>query len=224
MRSGKSGIRLAVVIFLAVFGMKIVLTVVEATYLPDLQPIVLSLLINGLIASLLWSLTAVALVDGFTDNSESSDLQEKPEWRQKWYQWILKSMLMGIIWMVLFVFFGGVVFMNIARLIDPQALAIYTNLAMPDWILPFQGLRAIIWLVFAFPLLIQLHGKYTQVLFLSASIFAIWMGTNLFMGLEIPAGLRYAHLAEVMAECFVFGALVFLIFARRDQHAKIYST
>jgi len=222
-RSGKSGIRLAVVIFLAVFGMKIVLTVVEATYLPDLQPIVLSLLINGLIASLLWSLTAVALVDGFTDNSESSDLQEQPEWRQKWYQWILKSMLMGIIWMVLFVFFGGVVFMNIARLIDPQALAIYTNLAMPDWILPFQGLRAILWLIFALPLLMQLHGKYTQVLFLSASIFAIWMGTNLFMAFEIPAGLRYAHLAEVMAECFLFGALVFLIFARRGQHAKIYS-
>jgi hypothetical protein len=223
-KSGKHGIRLAVVIFLAVFGMKIILTVIEATYLPDLQPLVLPLLLNGAIASLLWSLTAVALTVGFTENPISTELQEKPEWSQKWYQWILKPILLAIIWMVLFVFFGAVVFMNIARLIDPQALASYTNLVMPDWVLPFQGLRALLWLALALPLLMQLYGKYNRVLFLSGSVFAVWMGSNLFMALDLPAGLRYAHLAEVMTECFVFGVLVFLIFARKSHRAKIYST
>lgn len=223
-KSGKRGIRLAVVIFMAVFGMKIVLTIIEATYLPDLQAIVLPLLINGAVASLLWSLTAVALADGFTENTESSDLEEKPDWRQKWYQWILKPLLVAIIWMVLFVFFGGVVFMNFAKLIDPQALATYANLAMPDWVLPFQGLRAILWLALALPLLMQLYGKYNQVLLLSGSIFAVWMGSNLLMALDLPAGLRYAHLVEVMLECFVFGVLVFLMFARKSQRAKIYSS
>lgn len=223
-KSGKHGVQLAIVIFLAVFGMKILLTVIEAAYLPDLQPLVLPLLINGAIASLLWSLTAVALTVGFTENPISSDGQEKPEWHQKWYQWILKPILLAIIWMVLFVFFGGVVFMNIARLIDPQALASYTNLVMPDWVLPFQGLRALLWLPLALPLLMQLYGKYNRVLFLSGSVFAVWMGSNLFMALDLPAGLRYAHLAEVMTECFVFGVLVFLIFARKGQRAKIYST
>lgn len=220
-KSGKRGFRLAVVIFLAIFGMKILLTVVEATYLPDLQPLVLPLLINGAIACLMWSLTAVALTDGFTENNAFSDVEEKPEWDQKWYQWILKPLLLAIIWMVLFMFFGAVVFMNIARMIDPQALASYTNLAMPEWVLPFQGLRAILWLVVALPLLMQLYGKYNQVLFLSGFVFAVWMGSNLFMALDLPVGLRYAHLAEVMIECFVFGVLVFLIFARKGQRAKI---
>ncbi len=223
-KSVKRGIRLAIVIYLAVFGMKIVLTVDEATYLPDLQPLVLPLLINGAIASLLWSLTAVALADGFTENTESSDLQEKPEWRQKWYQWILKLLFLAVIWMVLFVFFSGVVFMNIAKLIDPQALASYANLAMPDWVLPFQGLRAILWLSLALPLLMQLYGKYNRVLFLSAFVFAVWMGSNLLLALDLQSGLRYAHLVEIMLECFVFGVLVFLIFARKSQRAKIYST
>lgn len=223
-KSSKRGYQLAIVIFLAIFGMKILLTVVEATYLPDLQPLVLPLLINGVIASLLWSLTAVALTAGFTEDTAFSDVEEKPEWQLKWYQWILKPLLLAIIWMVLFVFFGAVVFMNIAKLIDPQTLASYTNLAMPEWILPFQGLRAIMWLVVALPLLMQLNGKYNRVLFLSGSIFAVWMGSNLFMALDLPVGLRYAHLAEVMTECFVFGVLVFLIFARRSRRVKIYST
>ncbi len=222
--SGKRGYRLAIVIFLAIFGIKIILTVVEATYLPDLQPLVLPLLINGAIASLLWSLTAVALTVGFTEDTASSDVKEKPEWQQKWYQWILKPLLLAIIWMVLFVFFGAVVFMNIAKWFDPQALATYTNLVMPEWVLPFQGLRALLWLSLALPLLMQLYGKYYQLLFLSGSVFSVWMGSNLFMALDLPVGLRYAHLAEVMVECFVFGVLVFLIFARRNRRIKIYSS
>ncbi len=222
-KSNKCGIHLVIVIFLAVFGMKILLTVVEATYLPDLQPIVLALLVNGAISCLLWSLTAVALTFGFSMNTETTDLLEKPEWNQKWFQWIWKSLALAIIWMILFVVFGGVVFMNIAKMIDPQALASYANLEMPAWILPFQGLRALLWLALVLPMLMQLHGRHKQVFLLSGSVFAIWMGSNLLMALDLPVGLRYAHLAEVMAECFVFGGLVFLIFARKGQRVKIHS-
>lgn len=222
-RSSKFGLSLAFLIFLAVFGMKIVLTVVEATYLPDLRPIVSALLINGFISSWLWVLTAVALTVGFTEKTEIFDLQEKPVWTQRWFQWILKPLLLAIIWMVLFVIFGGIVFMNIAKLINPVALSSYANLEMPAWVLPFQGLRAILWLLLTVPLLSQLYGKYNHLLFLTASMFAVWMGSNLFLALELPAGLRYAHLVEVSTSCFVFGVLVFIILARRRQHAKIKS-
>lgn len=223
-KSTKRGIALVVVTFIAVFGMKYLLTVVEAVYLPDLQPVVLPLLINGAISSLLWTMTAVALTVGFSSNLQSADLLEKPEWNQKWFQWILKSLALAIIWMILFVFFGAVVFLNIAKMIDPQALAAYTNLDMPGWVLPFQGLRALLWLSLVLPIMMQLNGKYRHILFLSASAFAILVGSNLLMALDLPPGLRYAHMVEVMAECFVFGGFVFLLFARKRQRVKIEAT
>ena len=212
-RSSKRGSPLVLVIFLAVFGMKIGLTVIEAAYLPVLRPIIFSLIMNGAISSLLWSLTAVAFTVGFSNTSLSLDRLESLDWQQKWFQWILKSLLLAILWMVLFVIFGVFVFMNLARLIDPQALATYSNLDMPAWVLPFQGFRALLWLGLSLPLLMQLRGSLINVMILTASIFGIWMGSNLFLAFDLPVGLRYAHLAEVMVECFVFGALVVAIFA-----------
>jgi len=221
-KSSMYGYALAFRIFLAVFGMKIVLTVVEAVYLPDLRPIITPLIFNGVVSCLLWVLTAVAMTVGFVENSDPSERIEKLEWKHEWYQWILFSIILALVWMVLFVMFGGIVFINVAKLIDPIALETYTHLDIPAWVLPFQGLRALLWLVVALPLLSQLQGKYGQAMILSACIFAGWMGSNLCLAINHSAGLQYAHLVEVMAECFTFGVLVFLILARKGQPSIIH--
>ena len=119
--------------------------------------------------------------------------------------------------MVLYVFFGGLVFMNLARLIDPQALATYANLNMPDWVLPFQGLRSLLWVVISWPLISQFGGSRSSVMGLTGAMFGVWMGSNLLLALELSTGLRYAHLVEVMLECFVFGILVVLLFAKKPK-------
>ena len=216
-RSSKRGASLAVLLFLAVFGLKFLLTAVEAVYLPDLQPIFFPLLLNGSISSLIWSITAVALNDSFSSGDSSDDKFEKPNWSQKWIQWLYKPVILAILWMMLFVIFGGLIFINLAKMIDPQALAVYSNLEMPDWVLPFQGLRALLWLLVSFPLLMQLRGERSSVMLLAGATFGIWMGSNLFMALDLPVGLRYAHLAEVMLECFVFGLLVVLMFTNNQK-------
>lgn len=216
-KSSMRGASLATLLFLAVFGLKFLLTAVEAVYLPDLQPIFFPLLLNGSISSLIWSITAVALNDGFSSGDSSDDKFEKPNWSQKWIQWLYKPVILAILWMILFVIFGGLIFMNLAKIIDPQALAVYSNLEMPDWVLLFQGLRALLWLLVSLPLLMQLRGKRSSVMLLAGATFGIWMGSNLFMALDMPAGLRYAHLAEVMLECFVFGLLVVFIFTKNQK-------
>jgi len=48
------------------------------------------------------------------------------------------------------------------------------------------------------------------------------MGSNMLLAFDLPAGLQYAHLVEVMAECFTFGVLVFLILARKGQPSIIH--
>lgn len=216
-KSTKCKFSLVAPIFLALFGMKIFLTAIEAAYLSDLRPIFMQLLINGAIASIIWSATAVLICVGNTSKPDQNHIVETPDWSQKWYQWIYKPLLVAVIWMVLFVVFGGLVFMNLAKLIDPEALASYSNLNMPDWVLPFQGLRAILWLALSLPLLSQLGGTRSSVMLLTGAIFGVWMGSNLLLALDFSPGLRYAHLAEVMLECFVFGIIVVLIFTKKQN-------
>lgn len=216
-KSTKCKFSLLLPLFMAIYGIKIVLTVVEAVYLPDLQAIIVPLLINGAIASLIWSATAVMICIGYSSKSEVDEVPTKPIWSQKWYAWVLKPLLVAIIWMVLFVVFGGLVFMNLAKLIDPQALAAYTNLDMPNWVLPFQGLRSLLWLAISWPLITQFGGTRSSVMLLTGAMFGVWMGSNLLLALDFSPGLRYAHLAEVMLECFVFGVLVVLLFAKKPK-------
>lgn len=219
-KSRTFGMELVAVIFLALFDVKILMTVIEAVYLSDLRPLVMAILLNGLIACLLWSTTAVALTVGFTQNEPNPINNDQINWIQKWFQLLYKLLLLAMIWMVLFVL-GGLVFMNLAKMFDPQAFSNYSNLDMPAWVLPFQGLRALLWILLALPLIKQLKGKKIGLMIISGCIFAIWMGSNLLLALDLPIGLRYAHLVEVMVENFVFGGLAVLIFARNPENVPI---
>ena len=215
-KSRKNGPALMTVLFLSLFGMKTVLTVVEAVYLPMLRPLIMPLLINGLVASVLFVVIAVLVWNGgYTGSQDAS--QSTLNWRKPWYQWVWKLPLSALIWMVLFVVFGALVFLNVANYFDPQALANYSNMDMPSWVLGFQGLRALLWLGLTLPLIVQINGTKLQVAGLVASTFAGWMGSNLLMAVDLPAGLRFAHLLEVGGESFVFGFVIVYLLAGRQQ-------
>ena len=113
------------------------------------------------------------------------------------------------------------VFMGLAKMIDPQALAKYANLDMPSWVFPFQGFRAVIWILLALPLVKQLKEQKINLAVMTGCIFAFWMGSNLLLAFNLPTGIRYAHLVEVMVENFVFGGLTVLIFTRNPNHVPI---
>ena len=212
----KNGPALMTVLFLSLFGMKTVLTVVESVYLPMLRPLIMPLLINGLVASVLFVVIAVLVWNaGYAGSQDAS--QSTLNWRKPWYQWVWKLPLSALIWMVLFVVFGALVFLNIANYFDPQALANYSNMDMPSWVLGFQGLRALLWLGLTLPLIVQINGTKLQVAGLVASTFAGWMGSNLLMAVDLPAGLRFAHLLEVGGESFVFGFVIVYLLAGRQQ-------
>ncbi len=215
-KSRKQGLRLMVVLFPALFGIKTILTVVEATYLPMLRPMVAPLLINGIITSSLSIMIAVLVCNTrYTEQTEEN--QSKINWHKPWYQWLWQFLAVAIVWMMLFVGFGAFVFLNVAKIFDPQALATYSNLDMPSWVLPFQGLRALLWVGLTLPLVTQLDGSKRNVASLTGCLFAGWIGSNLLLALDLPAGLRLAHLLEVGGESFVFGLMMVLIFSKKRK-------
>lgn len=213
------GWRLVGVVSVALFGVKTFLTVIEAVYLPILLPLTETLLVNGLISSLIFVVTAVFILGLFEreeqENHRSSRIQ------MDWYHWLWKLPLTSFFWMFLFALFGALVFLNIASLLDPAGLNNYSNLNMPAWVLPFQGFRAMIWLLLTLPLLAQLSGSKKQLVWVVGLVMACWMGSNLLAAGSFSLGLQLAHLAEVCGETFVFGAWLTLIFVQpeRLQHA-----
>ena len=214
------GLELMGVIFLALFGIKILMTAIEAVYITELRLVVWDLIFNGLIASLLWSLTAVAMTVGFTQNEPGVDRYDRVNWNQKWHQSILKLLAIAIIWLVIFVL-GELICTSLPKLFAPPSLSNGNNLEILSWVLPLQGLRAIFWLQVAYPLIKQLSGSKIAIALLTGCIFSVWMGSTFLLAIDLLSGIRYAHLAEVLVENFIFGGLTVLIFARNPENVPI---
>lgn len=214
----RRGWSLVWVVFFTLFGVKTFLTVIEAVYLPMLIPLVGTLLVNGLISSLIFTVAAVFLFALF-DDDQTNPVPSRVN--MFWAHWLWKIPLSSFIWMVLFALFGALVFLNLAGALDPTALAEYSNLDMPVWVLPFQGLRALLWLLLCLPFLAQLQGSKKQLFWRVGLLMACWMGSNLLAANQLPVGLLVAHLVEVFGEAFVFGAWLVLVFIRRDLFSVV---
>lgn len=220
-RTTQRGWRLGVALFLAFYGITTLMVAIEAVYLPDALPpdIVKSLLVNGGIAAGLFSCALVLVWGRWQPAPTSSASGQTPS--ISWLAWIGKFLLIGFVWTVLFVVFGALVFMSLARALAPEALSTYANMDMPAWVLPFQLVRGIIWAVLALPLIRILRGSRSRVALTVALLFAVLMGTNLLRATGLPAGLQIAHLVEVTGENFIFGWLVaWIVVGQRKTASK----
>lgn len=213
------GWRLVFVVFIALFGVKTFLTVIEAVYLPILVPLTSTLLVNGFISAFIFVVAAVFILGLFDQEKQAGNYGSRTQ--MNWYHWLWKLPLTSFFWMFLFALFGALVFLNLATALDPVGLSEYSNLNMPAWVLPFQGFRAMLWLLLTLPLLSQLSGSKKQLVWVVGLVMACWMGSNLLAAGSFSFGLQIAHLAEVTGESFVFGFWLTLLFV---QPERVYST
>jgi hypothetical protein len=212
-RSRWTGWPLVAAVFLIYYGVTVLQTAVEAVYLDFLIPVLPQLLINGGVTAAIFSVAAVWLhgrMVGEAGRREANDRLVMPL-----RIWLWKLPLLSIIWMVLFVAFGALVFLPLARWLDPEAVASYTSLELPSWILPFQALRGMLWVAFALPVIRMMKGRWRETALTVGMLFAVLMGGNLLVPNELlPASLQLAHAFEVMLENFVFGYLTVWLLLR----------
>jgi hypothetical protein len=193
---------------LLIFTVKTAVVVVESIYLADVIPLswVPGLLLNGLVNALVLALAAVWLDRRWTGDP----------FRQPWFPWANLSwrrwLLTGLLWMLLFVISGLLIFQPIARALDPQAAEAYLAAFTPEnplLILAFQFGRGLLWAILAWPFLNTLRGHNWQRGVLLGLLFAGLMGSAQLQGVQLlPANIWPAHLAEVVVENFLFGMIV----------------
>ncbi|MCK4541380.1 MAG: hypothetical protein KAU17_03985 [Spirochaetales bacterium] len=109
LRSRWMGWRLISAIFLLFYGVTTLMVAIEAVYLPEALPpdLVLILVVNGGITAVIFSVLAV-LIHG---RMKGDGGPREPNRRliMPWTQWIWKVVLIGIVWVFLFIFFGWIV-------------------------------------------------------------------------------------------------------------------
>ncbi len=199
-------------IFLLFYGVKTFLVGIEAVYLSDvLTPLMArSLFLNGLIVAALF--TPVAVHWTAHKRVVTTAKAARPTLRTA-AGWLGRLLLAGILYLVLFIAGGLLLFTPIANVLDPVGAAAYlAGFSAPDWLPLFIIARGAIWALLALPVIRGLNGRFWPNGLLLGLLFAVLMADNLLVPATIPATMRVAHFIELFVENMLFGlALVWLM-------------
>ncbi len=196
---------LVAALFLLVYDVTAIAVAIEAVYLPDTLPpaLALSLVSNGAVVS---AVSAIAAVWLFGRLGTEPAAEAGPP--RAWWSYLWRLLVLGLLYAVLFVAFGALVFMPIAGQLAPEALEVYTTVDLPAWVLPFQVGRGVLWALLVLPMVRALRGPRWRVALTMGLLFAVLMGANLLRPAGIDPGLLTAHLIEVTGANLLYGLAV----------------
>jgi len=107
---------------------------------------------------------------------------------------------------LIYIGFGMFVFQPLAGDAFQQ---FYAGLEMPSWILPFQALRALIWVALALPIIRMMKGAWWETGLAVSLLYSVLMGGLLLMPNPfMPEVICRAHFVEILTSNFVFGWIV----------------
>ncbi|NOZ26805.1 MAG: hypothetical protein GXP39_01980 [Chloroflexi bacterium] len=223
LRSRWTGWRLVATIFVIYYGVMTFLsqieTVVFLKYLVSIIPaeMIPRLFAQGILIAAPFSPLAVLILG----KMKGTEIPEEPDRRldMPWTGWGWRLLLIGVIYLVIYISFGMFVFRPLAGEAFDEY---YANLQMPAWILPFQIVRGMVWGLLALLIVRMLRGPWRQAELVVALSFSILMGSLLLIPSGImPDVIRHAHLVEVTTSNFAFGWIAaWLLHIRQRPRAQ----
>jgi len=97
-----------------------------------------------------------------------------------------------------------------------------TVLANTFWLIPFQILRAMLWVAIALPVIRMMKGQWQETALTLGLLFAVLMNAQLLLpNPYMPEAVRMTHLIETASSNFIFGFLIGWLLAQRHEFAKV---
>ncbi len=224
LRSRWRGWRLMTTIFVVIYGVTTVMTQIEsAVFVTTLPPGMLPrlFLMGALIAAPFSVLAVVILGKPRPDTS-----QEEPNSRlvMPAREWTWKLALIAIAYVTLYFTFGHFIAWQ-----NPELRAYYgaadpvtfvdgmrRMLGSRPWLIPFQVLRAMMWVAIALPVIRMMKGNWLETALALGLLFGVLMNAQLLLpNPYMPASVRMSHLMEIVPSNFLFGVLVGWLLTRR---------
>ncbi|NJE25697.1 hypothetical protein E3E22_03480 [Thermococcus sp. MV5] len=211
-----SGWKLVLATFAVFYGIMTFLsqieTIVFLTYFEEIIPpeMIPKLFVEGFIVAAVFSPIAVIV------HGKMRESLQKPtkEFSLPLKVWTWKLLLIGIVYMLIYIAFGALVFKPLAgKAFDEY----YANLQLPAWILPFQILRGIVWGILAIPI-VKMIDDWKKTRLAVALLYSLLMASLLLVpNPYMPDVIRRAHFVEILLSNFLFGWLVVTIFHWRYE-------
>ncbi len=222
MRSRWHGLKLALFIFIAFFGlMNVVIQLESFVFLGNQMPagLLRKIVLMGFILAGLFSPLAVMIMGKAKQISVAET--DNPHLVMPLPEWIWKVMVIGIVYVVLYYTFGYFVAWKDPAIqeyyggYDPGSFS--THLAnfwqSNSWMYPFQFLRGLLWMLFALPIIRMHKGMKWEVGFTLALLFSFWSFQLLMPNPIMPAAVARVHLIETFLSNFIFGWIVGILLA-----------
>lgn len=118
---------------------------------------------------------------------------------------LVRFSAISVAYMVVYILFGALVFKPLA---GAHFDTYYGNMAMPDWLFPFQIVRGLIWAALAYRLLKLISGERKRLIYITTIFIALPFSSLLLPHNEVmPLPIRMAHLVEILSSMLLFGFL-----------------
>jgi hypothetical protein len=230
LRSRWTGWRLAAAVFFIFYGVTTFMPQIEsAVFLTRLPPGTLPrlFLMGALIAAPFSVLAVLILGKGkfeTVDTRPNSRLVVPPS------EWAWKLTAIAVAYLILYFTFGYfVAWRNPAVLeyyggIDPGSFfaQMGTVLQNTPWLIPFQIVRAMCWVVLALPVIRMLKGQWPETALAIGLLFAVVMNAPLLLpNPYMPESVRMAHLVETASSNLIFGAFIGWLLTQRHAFARV---
>jgi len=217
LRSRWTGWKLVAAVFVTMYGLMTIMQQIESLFfLPGDVPsaTIHRFFVMGAIVSGLFS-TLSCLILGKMGRGTKSDVAH-PRLVMPWSEWLWKLGGIVVAYMILYFTFGYFLAWRNPVLqayyggYDPGSFFAHMAglLGRTPFIIPFQAARALLWTLFALPLIRMCRGGSWELRFGVGCVFAVWSSQLLLPNPFMPEAVARIHLVETASSNFIFGWIV----------------
>jgi hypothetical protein len=228
-RSRWAGWRLSATVFLVYYGVMTFMPQIEsAVFLTSLPPGMLPrLFLMGALIAAPFTALAVPILGKQKPDADDAAYNERLVMPTK--EWAAKLAVIVIAYVVLYFTFGYFVAWK-----NPAVRAYYGGsdegsflahmssvLTQTWWLIPFQVLRGLLWVVIALPVIRMLKGRWPETALALGLLFAVTNAQLLLPNPCMPETVRMTHLIETASSNFIFGCLTGWLLTPRRESAHV---
>jgi hypothetical protein len=230
LRSRWTGWRLAAAIFFVFYGVTTFMSQIEsAVFLTRLPPGILPrLFLMGALIAAPFSVLAVLILG--KRNAETIDNERNSRLVMPASEWAWKLAVIAIVYVFLYFTFGYFIAWRNQAVqayyggTDPGSFTAQmgTVLHNTPWLVPFQVLRAMCWVVLALPVIRMMKGQWPETALAIGLLFSVVMNAGLLLpNPYMPEPVRMAHLAETASSNFILGVFVGWLLTARHAVERV---
>jgi hypothetical protein len=230
LRSRWAGWKLIAAVFVVFYGVTTFMSQIEsAVFLTRLPSgMVPRLLLMGAVIGALFSPLAVLILG--KRRLAAADTVSNSRLIMPGSEWAWKLAVIALAYLVLYFTFGYYIAWRNPAVpayyggTDPGSFFAQMGTVLRDtpWLVPFQIMRAMLWVALALPVIRMLKGEWPETAIAIGLLFSVVMNAQLLLpNPYMPEAVRMAHLVETASSNFIFGVLIGWLLTQRHSLARV---